>query len=93
MDHNKITKQLLEMNKTAFDNTFSSMTILQDNSERIFFRFVEKNPLFTDNSRNAATEYIQASRKRRTDLKSHLDESFAQVADYFMGGNLQNRDK
>ena len=30
MDQKQIAKQMMEFNKTAFDNTFNAMTVLQD---------------------------------------------------------------
>jgi hypothetical protein len=93
MDHRKIAKQLMELHKTAFDNTFNTMTILQDNSERLFFRFVDKNPLFPNNSTEAVHEYILTSHKRRSDFKTHVDETYETVSNYFIGNSLNHRDK
>lgn len=93
MDHKKIAKQLMGMNKTTFDNTFNPTTMLQDDSERLFFHFVDKNPLFPNNSEDAINEYILASRKRRSDFKSHFAEGYEKGANYLISNRLHHRDK
>ena len=90
MNHNKITKHLMAMNKTAFDTTFKTLTVPQDNSRRFFFGFASKNLLFPHHSKNTFIEYARAERKRKTELKSHLDDVFEKVADYFMERDSQN---
>lgn len=93
MNHKKIAKQLMEVNKTTLDNTFATMTMPQDNPEKIFFRFVDKNPLFPDNSKDAIREYILASHKRRSDFKLHCDEGYEKVTNYLICNHLHHRDK
>ena len=39
MDQKQIAKQMMEFNKTAFDNTFSAMIALQDQTEKLVYRF------------------------------------------------------
>jgi hypothetical protein len=42
MDQKQIAKQMVEFNKSAFDNTFNAMTALQDQTEKLVFQFLEK---------------------------------------------------
>lgn len=83
MNHKKIAKQLRKTNKTAIGNSFNASTTPQDNSERIFFLFVDKNPLFPNNSWQAINEYILASHRRRSDTKSHHRQSCEKVTELF----------
>lgn len=85
MNHKKIVK-------TTLDNTYAMMTMPQDNPEKIFFRFVDKNPLFPDNSKDAIREYILASRKRRSDFKSHWNDGYEKVTNYLICNPLYDRD-
>lgn len=83
MNHSKILIQMMEIHKTAFDNSFKTLTTVQDNSEKVFFRFVDKNPLFSDNSRKSINDYLSAYRKGRVDFKNSVDESYKKATDYF----------
>lgn len=83
MDQKQIAKQMMEFNKTAFDNTFNSMTVLQDQTEKLVFRFLEKAPWFPEEGKKAVTEWVNAYKKGRDDFKTTTDESYKKVADYF----------
>ncbi len=93
MDHKKTAKQLTGLNKSVLDNTFNTIEIPPDHSEQIFFRFVDKNPLFPDNSKDAIQEYILDSRKRRSDFKSHFDKGHENVVDSLVSNNFHHRNK
>ena len=93
MDHKKIVRQLIDPSKTDLDNTFSTITLPADNPEKAFFCFVDKNPLFPDNSEDAIHEYILASRKRRSDVKSHCDAGYEKLSNGLISSRLHQRDK
>jgi len=83
MDQKQIAKQMMEFNKTAFDNTFSAMIVLQDQSEKLVSRFLEKAPWFQEKEKKAITDWINTYKKGREDFKNSADESYKKVADYF----------
>lgn len=83
MDQKQIAKQMMEFNKTAFDNTFNAMTVLQDQTEKLVFRFLEKASWFPEEGKKAVTEWVNAYKKGRDDFKTTTDESYKKVADYF----------
>ncbi len=68
MDQKQIAKQMMEFNKTAFDNTFSAMIVLQDQTEKLVSRFLEKAPWFPEEGKKAINDWINTYKK---------------VADYF----------
>jgi hypothetical protein len=83
MDQKQIAKQMMEFNKTAFDNTFNAMTILQDQAENLVFRFLEKAPLVPEDGKKAINDWINAFKKSREEFKATADENYKKVADYF----------
>lgn len=83
MYQKQIAKQMIDFNKTAFNNTFNAMTVLQDQTEKLFFRFLEKAPWFPEQGKNAITEWINAYKKGRDEFKVTADESYKKVTDYF----------
>ena len=83
MDQKQIAKQMMEFNKTAFDNTFNAMTVLQDQTEKLVFRFLEKAPWFPEDGKKAVNEWVNTYKKGREDFKTNADESYKKVTDYF----------
>jgi hypothetical protein len=83
MDQKQIARQMIEFNKTAFDNAFNTMMVLQDQSEKLIFRFLEKAPWFPEEGKKAINEWVSACKKGRDDFKTTVNESYKKVTDYF----------
>ncbi|MEE9913970.1 MAG: hypothetical protein K4571_19845 [Deltaproteobacteria bacterium] len=83
MDKTQIAKQWIEFNKTAFDHAFNAMTMLQDQTERLVSRFLEKSIYFPDDGKKAVHDWINAYKKGREDFKAAADENYKKVTDYF----------
>jgi hypothetical protein len=83
MDQKQIARQMMDFNKTAFDNTFNAMTILQDQTEKLVYRFLEKTPWFPEDGKKAINEWVKTYKKGREDFKTAADESYKKVTDYF----------
>jgi len=84
MDTKQITKQLMEFNKTAFDNTFHAMTIIQDQTENIIFRFLEKAQWVPADGKNLMNEWGKAYKKNREYFKAYTDENYKKITDYLI---------
>lgn len=83
MDQKQIVKQMIEFNKTAFDNTFNAMAVLQDQTEKLIFHFLEKAPWFPAEGKKAIDEWVSACKKGREEFKKNANESYKKVTDYF----------
>ena len=83
MDQKQIAKQMMEFNKTAFDNTFNAMAALQDQTEKLVFHFLEKAQWFPEDGKKTVNEWVKAYKKGREDFKASADASYKKVADYF----------
>lgn len=83
MDQKQIVKQMMDFNKTTFDNTFSAIVGTQDQAEKLVSRFLEKAPWFPEEGKKAVDEWVKAYKKSREDFKNAYDKGFEKVADYF----------
>jgi len=83
MDPKQIAKQMIAFNKTAFDNNFTAMKTLHEQTERIVTRFWEKSPMFPEEGKKAITEWMKAYKKGCDDFKSMVDDSFKKVEEFF----------
>jgi hypothetical protein len=71
MDRQRIAKHWIESNEMDFSSASVPMTLPQNDAESLFYRFVDKNPLFSDNSGEAVIQYLLASRKQHHISGSH----------------------
>jgi len=85
MDPKQIAKQMIDFSKTAFDNSFEAMTVVQDNTEKIVNTFIEQNTMMPEEAKKAFADWIKAYKKGRTDFKATADENFKKVEALFAG--------
>ncbi len=93
MDQKQIAKQMMEFNKTAFDNSFSAMLALQDQTEKLVLNFLDKAPWFPPEGKKAINDWVLSYKKGREDFKTTADESYAKVVEYFAEAEKQTTTK
>lgn len=82
MNPKDLTKQVIDFNKKAFDNSFHAMSSLQDQVERVINMFLEQSPWFPEEGRKAVSEWVKAYRKGREDFKEAVDNNYKKVEDF-----------
>jgi hypothetical protein len=83
MDPKQIAKQMIDFNKTAFDNSFEAMAVLQDQTEKMVNAIIEQNTLIPEEGKKAVSDWIKGYKKGRNDFKTAADESFKKVESFF----------
>ena len=79
----RITKQLIDLQKATFDNAFSAMAMLQDQAEKTTSMLLESSlwPV-PEEGKKMMREWVQAFKKGREEFKKALDESFNKMQDF-----------
>lgn len=85
MEPAKITKQIIEFQKTTFDNTFNAMIVLQEQTEKMVKAMLDHSPMIPDEGKKAVNEWISAYKKGREDFKKMVEDNFKKVEDFFAG--------
>ena len=83
MDPKQIAKQMVDFNKTAFDNSFEAMSALQDQAEKMFTAKMEQTSFFPEEGKKLINEWIKNYKKGRDDFKAAADENFKKVEAFF----------
>ena len=83
MEPKQIAKQMIDFNKTAFDNSFEAMAVLQDQTEKMVNAIIEQNTLIPEEGKKAVSDWIKSYKKGRNDFKIAADESFKKVEAFF----------
>ncbi len=83
MDQKQIAKQVMDLNKAAFDSSFDAMTAMQDQTEKLVLSFLEKAPWFPEEGKKGINEWVKTYKKGREDFKSAADDSYKKVTGYF----------
>jgi hypothetical protein len=85
MDPKKTMKQMYDFNKTVFEKTFSTVMAMQDQTERMFSHWLDRNIFFPEQGKKAIAEWVQISKNNRDEFKTKVDESYAKIDEYFSG--------
>lgn len=83
MDPKQIAKQMVDFNKTAFDNSFETMSVIQDQAEKMFTATMEQTSFFPEEGKKLIYEWIKNYKKGRDDFKATADENFKKVESFF----------
>ena len=83
MDQKKLFKQMLDFNKSAFENSFNAMVMLQEQAERAGSTILDQATWLPEDGRKAVQDWVEAFKKGREDFKAMVDENYKRVEAYF----------
>jgi polyhydroxyalkanoate synthesis regulator phasin len=79
----KMAKQMIEFQKTAFENSFSAMVMIQGQTEKIADQFLTKNSIIPEEGQKMINEWRLSFKKGRDDFKKSVDENFKRMESFF----------
>jgi hypothetical protein len=85
MDQKELLKKMIEFNKTSFDNGFSAMVMIQDQTEKMVTTTLDQATWLPAEGKKAINEWVDSYKKGRETFKKTVDDSFKKV-DGFFGG-------
>ncbi|MDQ5986417.1 MAG: hypothetical protein CSYNP_02141 [Syntrophus sp. SKADARSKE-3] len=89
MEPENVTKQMIDFQKTALDNTFRTMSIFQEQTERMMGMVLDQSSWIPPEGKNAIQTYVKAYKKGQADLKASADDGFAKLEGFFTSFNKQ----
>ena len=81
MNQKQITRQLLELNKKAFDNAFNALMLFREQNERLITRSLEKLPI-PDEGKKAITRWTELYKSSSEKSKAMMDEGYKNIVQY-----------
>lgn len=87
MDQKKLFKQMLDFNKSAFENSFNAMVMLQQQAERAANTILDQATWLPEEGRKAIQQWADSYKKGRDDFKKLIDENYSRVESYFGEGD------
>ena len=83
MEPNLLLKQMLEFNKTAFDNSFNAMLTIQEQNAKMVDTFVEQATWIAEEGKKLIRDWVNAYKKGCQDFKKTADENYKKVDEFF----------
>ncbi len=82
MEMPQMAKQMVEFQKVTFNNAFNTLTMFQDQAEKLVHTFLDQNPAIPQQSREAFRDWLNMCKKARDDYKKTIDDSFKNLESY-----------
>jgi sugar-specific transcriptional regulator TrmB len=83
MDQKHFLKQIIDFQKTTFDNSFNALAKLQEQGETMLSSSLKQAEWLPEEGKKVITEWIEAYKKARTEFKSTVDGNFKKVQEFF----------
>jgi polyhydroxyalkanoate synthesis regulator phasin len=82
MNNKEILSQMVQFNKTIFDNAFKAMQMAQDQGEKLITSMVDQATWLPEDGRKTITNWVQAYQKGVKEFKNHVDQQYQKVEEY-----------
>ncbi|GAB6904251.1 conserved hypothetical protein [Desulfosarcina cetonica] len=83
MDQKQVFKQMVDFNKTAFNNAYNALVMVQDQTEAMANTMLSQAAWLPEEGKKALNEWVDAFKKGRETYKKSVDDAFKKVEDYF----------
>ncbi|MGV8058580.1 MAG: hypothetical protein AB2L12_11220 [Smithellaceae bacterium] len=93
MENNILAKQIIDFHKSTFDNAFNSLSILQQQTEKMVQTFLQQATWLPAEGKTAINEWLNIYNKGRVDFKTAADNNYKKVEEYFAVGEFGTKTK
>lgn len=83
MDQKQVFKQMVDFNKSAFNNAFAAMVMVQDQNETLATTMLSQATWMPEEGKKAVKEWVDTFKKGREEYKKTVDEAFNKVEEFF----------
>ena len=81
MKSNQYAKQMLDFQKTAFDNFFNAVVLVQEQGEKISQALFEQATWLPEENKRLVDQWLGMAKKGRDDFKVAVDDNFKSVSE------------
>ena len=85
METGKIAKQMIDFQKTTFDNGFNAVVAFQEQTEKMVNVLMEQAVWLPEDGKKTVYEWGSVCKKGRDDFKKTVDENFSKFEGFFTG--------
>ncbi len=83
MEPKQMLKQVIDLNKAAFDNTFKNITLLQEQMEKAINMMIEQSTGMTEEAKKVMKDWTAIYKRGFEDYKRMVNENFERVESFF----------
>jgi hypothetical protein len=84
MDPKKMGKQMMDLYKTAFDNSYGTMMMIQGQMERMGAMYWGQMVNLPEEAKKGLTEWTKSYKKNCEEFKKVMDDSFKKLESFLV---------
>ncbi|UCF03543.1 MAG: hypothetical protein JSV14_07900 [Deltaproteobacteria bacterium] len=88
-----VAKQMMDLQKATFDNSFQAMVLFQEQTEKMADTLLEQTFWMPEEGRKALSEWVKSYKKGRDDFKKVVDQNFKNAEAFFAVGEKPEKTK
>lgn len=93
MEPNVMFKQMLQFNKTAFDNGYNAVEMVNEQNEKIIGTMMDQAVWVPEEGKKLVNDWLKAYKKGCSDFKKTVEDNFKQAEDYFTFADKEKKTK
>ena len=86
MQPKQLLKQMVDFNKAAFENSFNTMLMFQEQMEGMAKTYTDRATAISAEAKNAVNEWTKVYKKGLADFKGMMDQNFEKVESFLSPG-------
>jgi hypothetical protein len=86
MENTEFAQRIVELNRTATENTWHAMTLWQDQTERITRAVLENSHNMAEEGQRVVEEWVKEYKRGRTAARKTMENNYQQIQDLFNWG-------
>jgi hypothetical protein len=83
MQPKDMLKQMIDFNKSAYENAFKNMNMLQEQMEKVITLYIDQSSGMSEEGKKAAKEWTSMYKKGYDDFKKLVDDNFKKMESFF----------
>jgi hypothetical protein len=89
----KMAKQMMDVYKASFDNSFNALLMIQEQMERMATMSLDQTMAMPEEAKKAFTDWAKAYKKGCEEYRKSVDENFKRVETFFMEAEKPEKGK
>ncbi len=81
MEQKQILQQMIDYNKTSFENAYEAIILIQDQAEKAASMAMDQASWLPKEGKSVLNEWTNSCKKGRTEFKKIVDDNFKKVED------------
>jgi polyhydroxyalkanoate synthesis regulator phasin len=79
-----LIKQIMDINKKAFENSFDVMVAVQEHAEKMVNDFWKKSSYFPEDGKKVIVDWVDHQKTSLKEYRDHVDRKFRLVEEYLL---------